>query len=394
MALSNAAVKAARPQSRAYKMFDERGLFLFVAPTGLRSWRLRYRVQGREKLLCLGQWPDVQLIDARDKAEAARGLVAQGVDPSVQMRTAAALQIRTFESVAREWHAVQRDRWTDRHAADVIASLESNVFSDIGPLPIGAITSPAILQLLRDVEARGSIETARRIRQRISAVYAFAIAEGLAEQDPAAFVARALRPAPIARRQPALTDLDQARALLAACERAGGPPIIRLASQFLALTAVRIGALLGATWDEFEGLDGEVPLWRIPAARMKLKKARKADSANDHIVPLSPQAVAVLKAIGENGYDTRSSRVFPIHPAAIGTLYKRAGYAGRHVPHGWRACFSTIMNESFPLDRAAIDLALAHAPKGASESEAAYNRAQLLDQRRALFARWGEMLIP
>ena len=243
------------------------------------------------------------------------------------------------------------------------------------------------------MEARGSIETARRIRQRISAVFAFAIAEGLAEQDPAAFVARALRPAPIARRQPALTDLDQARALLAACERAGGPPIIRLASRFLALTAVRIGALLGATWDEFEGLDGDAPLWRIPAERMKLKKARKADSANDHIVPLSPQAVAVLKAIGENGYDTRSSRVFPIHAAAIGALYKRAGYAGRHVPHGWRACFSTIMNERFPLERAAIDLALAHAPRGASESEAAYNRAQLLDQRRALFARWGEMLI-
>ena len=123
MSLSNAAVKAARPRARAYKMFDERGLFLFVAPTGLRSWRLRYRVQGREKLLCLGQWPDVQLVDARDKAEEARGLVGQGVDPSVQMRSAAAMQIRTFESVAREWHAVQRDRWTDRHADDVIASV-------------------------------------------------------------------------------------------------------------------------------------------------------------------------------------------------------------------------------------------------------------------------------
>ncbi|BBF70174.1 tyrosine-type recombinase/integrase [Sphingomonas bisphenolicum] len=389
--LSNAAVKAARPKPRAYKMFDERGLFLFVAPTGLRAWRMRYRIDGREKLLSLGQWPDVQLVDARDRAEEARGLLVQGMDPSVKKVT---VQICTFESVARQWHALHRERWTDRHADDVIGSLESNVLSDIGALPIGAISAPAILQVLRDVEARGSIETARRIRQRISAVFSFAIAEGLVDHDPAALVARALRPAPIARRQPAMVDIDQARALIVACDRAGGPPIVRLASRFLALTAVRMGALVGAQWDEFEDLYGDAPIWRVPAARMKLKKARKADAANDHIVPLCPEAVAVLKAIDKNGYDTRSSRVFPIHPAAIGALYKRTGYAGRHVPHGWRATFSTIMNERFPIERAAIDLVLGHALKGTtSESEAAYNRAQMLEQRRSLLTRWGAMLI-
>ena len=389
--LSNAAVKAARPSSRAYKKFDERGLFLFVKPNGLKSWRLRYRIGGREKLLTLGQWPDLQLVDARTSAEEARGLVAQGVDPSVRK---VAVQIRTFESVAREWHAVQLERWTARHAADVIDSLARDVFPELGALPIGAIGAPAVLQILRDVEARGSIETARRIRQRISAVFCFAIAEGLVEQDPAGVVSRALRPAPIARRQPALTDLADLHDLLAACERAGGLPIVRLASRFLALTAVRMGALIGATWDEIEDLDGDAPLWRIPAARMKLKRARKSDSANDHLVPLSREAVAVLKAARDNGFDTRSSGViFPINEAAIGSLYKRAGFRDRHVPHGWRASFSTIMNERFPLERAAIDMALAHTPKGASESEAAYNRATLLDQRRTLFARWGEMLI-
>lgn len=400
--LSNAAVKAARPRSRAYKLFDERGLYLYVGPTGLRSWRLRYRHERREKLLCLGQWPDVQLVDARDRAEAARALVDQGVDPGVRKIT---VQICTFESVARQWYALHRERWTDRHADDVIGSLERNVLSDIGPLPIGAIGAPAILQVLRDVEARGSIETARRIRQRISAVFSFAIAEGLVDHDPAAVVARALRPAPIARRQPALVDLDQARELLAACNRARPAPAVRLASLFLALTAVRMGALIGARWGEFEDLNGESPIWRIPAARMKLKKARKSDPANDHIVPLSPQAVAVLHQLiglphpgieheGLIDYEILRQRpAFRIHPATIGALYKRAGYAGRHVPHGWRATFSTIMNERFPAERAAIDLALAHAPKGASESEAAYNRAQLLDQRRSLFDRWGAMLI-
>ena len=386
--LSNAVVKAARPKPRAYKMFDERGLFLYVAPTGLRAWRMRYRIAGREKLLSLGQWPDVQLVDARDRAEEARGLVAQGVDPSVKKVT---VQICTFEAVARQWHSLHRERWTDRHAADVITSLESNVLSDIGALPIGAIGAPAILQVLRNVEARGSIETARRIRQRISAVFAFAIAEGIVDHDPAAVVSRALRPVPIARRQPALIDIDDARALLTACERAGGLPIVRLASRFLALTAVRMGALLGARWDEFEQLDGDAPTWRVPAARMKIARVKKDDATNDHLVPLSPQAVSVLKAVRviEHG----CSLVFPINSAAIGALYKRAGFADRHVPHGWRASFSTILNERFPLERAAIDMALAHTPADRSKVERAYNRSQMLDQRRDLYRRWGDMLI-
>ncbi len=388
MALSNAAVKAARPRSRAYKMFDERGLFLFVAPTGLRAWRMRYRIGGREKLLSLGQWPDVQLVDARTSAEEARGLIVQGVDPS--SRANLHVQIRTFESVAREWHTHQRDRWTDRHADDVIGSLESNVFSDIGPLPIGAIGAPAVLQVLRDVEARGSIETARRIRQRISAVFAFAIAEGLVDHDPAAVVGKALRPSPPPSRQPALVAIDDARALLLACDRAGGPPIVRLASRFLALTAVRMGALLGACWDEFEQLDGEAPLWRIPAARMKIARAKKDDAANDHIVPLSAEALAILTEV--RAFEYESALVFPVHPAAIGALYKRAGFAGRHVPHGWRASFSTILNEQFPLERGAIDMALAHVPADRSKVERAYNRSEMLKQRRSLFDRWGAML--
>lgn len=351
---------------------------------------MRYRIAGREKLLCLGQWPDVQLVDARDRAEEARALVAQGVDPSV--RANLHMQIRTFESVAREWHQMQRGRWTDRHADDVITSLESNVLSDIGPMPIGAIGAPAVLQLLRDVEARGSIETARRIRQRISAVFAFAIAEGLVDHDPAALVGKALRPSPPTRRQPALLSIDDARAFINACDRAGGLPIVRLASRFLALTAVRMGALLGARWEEFEQLDGVAPVWRIPAARMKIARAKKDDAANDHLVPLSPQAVDVVRQARDHFAGVRDM-VFPIHPAAIGALYKRAGYAGRHVPHGWRASFSTILNERYPLERAAIDLALAHMPADRSKVERAYNRSEMLDQRRDLYRRWGDLLI-
>ncbi|HEX7877422.1 MAG TPA: tyrosine-type recombinase/integrase, partial [Sphingobium sp.] len=262
------------------------------------------------------------------------------------------------------------------------------------------IGAPAVLQLLRDVERRGSIETARRIRQRISAVFAFAIAEGIVDQDPAAIVGKALRPPAPTKRQPALLELAQVRKLFDDCDRAGGPPIVRLASRFLALTAVRMGALLGMSWDEVEQLDGDAPLWRVPAARMKLARAKKDDCANDHIVPLSAEAVEVLNSArallncgAEKPESQKSGLIFSIRPAAIGALYKRAGYHRRHVPHGWRASFSTIMNERFPEQRAAIDMALAHTPKGESESEGAYNRASFLKQRRTLFQKWGSLLI-
>jgi integrase len=386
--LTNAAVKAARSQSRAYKMFDERGLYLFIAPSGLRAWRLKYRFEGREKLLSIGRWPELQLADARVRADEARALLAQGEDPAIAAKTPAA--IVTFESVARDWHALQVEHWTDRHAADVLASLARDILPEFGAEPIEGISTPMVLRALRLVEARGAIETARRLRQRISAVFAFGISEGLVDKDPAAIIARALKPKGREGRQPALLDLDQARALLAAADRAGGPPTVRLASRFLALTAVRMGGLLGARWDEMEDIDGAAPLWRIPAARMKIKMAKKGDPTFDHLVPLAPAAVAILRAVRENGYDTHSGLVFPMTAAAIGALYARAGYAGRHVPHGWRATFSTILNERFPEERATIDRALAHVPK--DKVEAAYNRAQQLERRRRLYGRWADLL--
>ncbi len=385
--LTNAAVKAARPRARAYKIFDGRGLHLFVAPTGLRAWRLKIRIDGREQLLSIGHWPDVTLDEARELADATRAAIARGIDPRAASNEVA--KHKRFEEVARAWHADRRHRWTDRHAADVLASLERDLFPGLGAMGIGDIDAAAVLAAIQSIEARGAHETARRVRQRIDMIFGFAIARQLVDRNPAALIAGELAAAPAPRRHPAITDIDEARALLAAAERAGGPPIVRLASRFLALTAVRMGALIGAGWGEIEDLDGAAPLWRVPAARMKLKKARKADSSNDHIVPLSAAAVDVLRCARENGYDGRLP-IFPIRAAAIGALYDRAGWRGRHVPHGWRATFSTILNEAFPEERFVIDQALAHSPK--EKVEAAYNRAAQLDRRRRLFDAWGEML--
>lgn len=388
--LTPAIVKAARPRAAAYKLTDGAGLHLFVAPGGLKSWRLRFRWQGREQLLTIGSWPEVDIGEARTHAAEARDAIAQGIDPRGRARAGAI----TFEAAARAWHAHMAPRWSARHAADVIDSLERDVFPRLGTRSLGSIEPPDILTLLRSIEARGALETARRVRQRVSGVYALAISEGRASSDPAAIVGRALVPPPPQVHLPALTDLDEVRALIAAVEALDAPAIVKLASRLLALTAVRHGTLRMARWDEFEDLDGREPLWRVPAAHMKLKRARKADAANDHLVPLSRCAIETLVEARRAAFH-ESGPVFNVAggalpEAAIGALYAAAGFAGRHVPHGWRSSFSTILNETFPADRAAIDRALAHAPK--DKVEAAYNRAQQLGRRRELFEAWAAMI--
>lgn len=404
--LTNAAVKAARPRAAAFKLSDERGLHLFVAPNGRKTFRWRFLWQAREQLLTIGAWPEISLEAARARAQLGREQLGRGEDP--RACNVGRPAVHRFDEIAQRWHQHMLPRWTPVHAGDVLASLERDVFPAIGAMPIGAITVPVVLAALRTVEARGRLETARRVRQRISAVFSFAIAEGLAEQDPAAIVSRALMPPAPARHHPAVVDIEDARRLLAAAELVEASSTVKHASTFLALTAVRLAALRGARWAEIEDIDGPAPTWRIPAARMKLAAAKKKDAANDHLVPLSAQAVAVLRAVAQNGYDTHSL-IFtgddgnaPISEGAIGALYRRAGYAAKHVPHGWRASFSTILNERRPEDRGQIDRALGHVGgrRDAEEEginrkvEGAYNRAKLLGRRRELFQAWADMLLP
>ncbi len=415
--LTNAAVKAARARASAYKIADERGLHLFVAPTGRKSFRWRFRFADQEQLLTIGQWPEISLDAARARAEAAREQLGRGVDPR------AAPTAMTLERAARQWHERQLAGWTPVHAADVIASLEADVFPAIGAAELGEVDAPAVLRIVRAIEERGAIATAKRVRQRISGVFALAISEGWTTSDPAAVVGRALAPTPAVRRQPALGTIEEARQLLAAAELVDAGDVVKLASRFLALTAVRLAAVRGARWSEIEDLDGAEPLWRIPAARMKLAAAKKLDAANDHLVPLAPAAVQILRAaralvMHHDGVDMHREDanlhpddanlhdrlifagrggVAPIGEGAIGALYARTAFAGRHVPHGWRATFSTVMNERRPEQRGVVDRALGHVLKRedgtAAKVESAYNRAQQLAPRRRVFEEWAEILI-
>lgn len=405
--LTNAAVKAARFGASPYKLTDERGLHLYVTPSQRKTWRLRFRWQGREQLLTIGHWPEISLDAARSRVEAAHEQLGRGVDP----RTAPA--VMTFERAARAWHAQQLGGWTAVHAADVLASLVADVFPAIGADELDAIDAPAVLRIVRTIEERGAIQTARRVRQRISDVFALAVSEGWAQADPAAIVGRALTRAPAARHHAALTTIEDAKALLAAAELVDAGDVVKLASRFLALTAVRLAAVRGARWSEIEDLDGSAPVWRVPAARVKLAAAKKLDEANDHLVPLAPAAVAVLRAARAlsdgtcDGTCDGSGLVFPgrggsspLAENTINALYGRTRFAGRHVAHGWRATFSTVMNERRPADRWIIDRALGHVLKREDEKgrietakvEGAYNRSQHLDPRRRVLEEWASIL--
>ncbi|MBR0663972.1 integrase arm-type DNA-binding domain-containing protein [Roseomonas hellenica] len=389
--LTDAEVRAAKPRGAPYKLSDGAGLHLYVTPAGSRIWRYRYEIAGREKLLTIGPYPEVTLAQAREERTKARAHLRASVDPAVERkkaRLAATDKRLVFEAVARDWHARRSPGWTRRHSDDVLNSLERDVFPAFGSLQLRDITPAMVLGLLRPIEARPAIETARRVRQRISAVFVFAVASGIGENDPAAMVKGALAPL-VKGRQPAVLDLDGAREMLQSVEGIPAHPVTKLAHRFLALTVVRPGEIRGAKWSEFEDLSGAAPIWRIPAQRMKMRR--------EHLVPLSPAAVEVLDCVRR--FAARSELVFPsvrqlhrpMSENAIGYLLNRAGYHGRHVPHGWRATFSTIMNERFRMDRGILDLMLAHSSD--DEVESAYNRALYLDRRKELAEIWAGLLL-
>lgn len=396
--LTDTACRKAKAEDKPRKLPDGRGLHLYVTPAGGKHWRYRYEFGGKEKLLSIGSYPSVGLAEARTARDEAKATLRQGRDPALLKKLAkakvATTDALTFESTAREWHALSKSKWTPIHAEDVLQSLERDVFAQIGGLPLSEIEAPLVLNVIRSIEKRPAIETARRVRQRISAVFQYAIATGRCSTDPAAIVKGAL--APLAKgRQPAITDLDDAREMLRKAEVEPAHAVTKLALRLLALTALRPGTLITTPWEELNDIADNI--WRVPAARMKLKKSEKQNEARDHLVPLSTQArdvIQVIRTITSDGPlvfpNTRHVHK-PLSENAIGYLLNRAGYHHKHVPHGWRSTFSTVMNEQYPADRAIIDLMLAHTPKNAVEG--AYNRAAHLKRRQELAQLWADLIL-
>lgn len=419
--LTDAAIKRLKPGPKDQKVTDAGGLYLFVTTTGHRSWRLKYRFGGKERRLVIGTYPEISLADARDARDDAKRLLKAGRDPSYERKKErlanSTKQAHLFEAIARKWHKLHAPRWKAVHANDVIISLERDIFPKLGAFALADIDKPMVLAVLRAVENRGAIETARRLRQRVSAIFEYAEGEGLVSTNPA-LVSKSLQRVPKGKRWPALTDLNEMRGIIRAVDTAGANPVTKLASRLMALTAQRPGMIRRAPWREFEGIDWGQPkaaapdaIWRIPPERMKLEMDLRDDELFEHVVPLSPSAVEVLHALrrltgcGPLAFPNNRSAITPLSENAVGYLYNRLGYKGRHVPHGWRSAFSTLMNAHFAslypvgtkpqmvIERLYIDLMLAHVPEGMSASELRYNRGGYMPQRRQIAELWADWIM-
>jgi integrase len=390
MFLTDTRIRNAKPTARAFKLSDGGGMYLIITPANARYWRMDYRFAGKRRTLAIGVYPTVSLATARARREEARASLANGVDPvTVKKATKRAAKLahqNTFEPIAREWLGKQQRRLSAKYSALLLARLEADIFPYLGSRPIIEIDAPELLEAIRKVEKRGAIETALRLRQTCGQVFRYAIATGRANADPSAALRGAIGSPgrPRGHKAMPIRELPNFLGALAAYD---GDPRTRLALRLVALTFARTTELRAARWSEFN-LDPEEASWRIPADRMKMKL--------EHLVPLAPQAVEVLRELRSLPGSEASPFLFP-SPSREGfmsnntmlyALY-RVGYHGRATVHGFRAMASTTLNEmGFRPD--VIERQLAHQQRNAVR--AAYNRAEYLAERRAMMRQWADYL--
>jgi integrase len=335
--LTDRALRAAAPRDKAYKASDSNGLFLHVSPKGHKSWRFKFRFEGKEQLLTLVNYPEVSLAEAREKRNDARKSLREGRDPRHAAKRAKLIgskgKFQIFEEAAREWHAKQLPAWKPVHAKDVITSLERDIFPHLGAMPMDEIDKPLLLSVLQRIEARGAIETARRVKQRVASIYKYVNAYGAKLENPAADINEALAPLPPSKRYPALLEVGDIRTMIADIDRAGASPVTRLGARFLALTAQRPGMVRHMEWKEISGVEWSEPagsaseaMWTVPAEKIKQELQLRSDEAFEHKIPLSRQAVDTLKAVslltGKARYVFPNARsgIMPMTENAIGYL--------------------------------------------------------------------------
>lgn len=386
--LSIAAIRTAKPREKVYKLFDGGGLYLEVQPSGARWWRLKYRHAGKERRLSMGVFPDVPLAEARDRRDAARKLLRDGLDPSTERKAekhrAKVAAANSFEAVAREWYQKKTAHLNGEHRERILRRFERDVFPYIGPRPIGALEAPDVLPVLQRIEKRGAIDSAHRARASCSQVFRYAVVTHRAKRDPTAD----LRGAIATRKRKnfaAVTEPAKVAELLRAIDGYAGTPETRAALRLAPLVFVRPGELRRAEWAEFDLDKAE---WRLPAEKMKSKAA--------HIVPLSRQAVSILGEIRpltgrwQFVFPSIRSRGRPMSENTINAALRRLGYTSDEMTgHGFRAMASTILHEQ-GWSSEVIERQLAHAER--DETKAAYNRALHLPERRELMQAWADYL--
>jgi integrase len=385
--LTDREIRAAKPARRPYTLFDGGGMYLFVTPKGSRSWRFSWRSRGRPRVITLGLYPEVSLAKAREEREALRKAIREGRDPGAerQARRMAVTIGHSLEALGRDWYALNVATWRPGYAKATLSILQDEIFPTLGSRHVNDIAVPIVLGLIRNIEGRGAVTTARRVRQRLFAIFTHAIGCGVGHNNPAASIPLKKQPT---RQQPAIIDLDELCAMLRDLEAMVCYPVSKLALRFLALTATRPNEVQFATWNEFEDLKGPAPIWRIPPSRMKTKR--------EHVVPLSTAAVELIRAAkvmcaySPFVFCHKSDLKRPMSHATLSYLLRDAGYQGRHVPHGFRSAFATIMTRRHPKDYEAVEAALAHVVPGV---RGRYMRETFLERRRELMAEWANLIL-
>ncbi len=377
------------------RLSDGEGLFYEITSSGVKRWLYRFKIDGTNGMFIVGRFPQLSLKKAREQHQASRILVKQGVNPAQARRRKKQENIKkdkkqkdvrtkSFQFIAFEWIEQQRGAWSIDHARAVRDTLEKNVFDSIGAQAVDDITPPQVLKILQEIEKRGSLEIARKVLQRMNAVFRYSIQTGRATYNPAADMRGVLKVKTVVH-MPAVFDRDLATLLKDINANTKIHITTKLALQFTSLTACRSGEVRNARWSEILLEECE---WHIPAERMKMRRP--------HIVPLSKQAFAILNRasvlFGNGGLIFPSLRDpdRPMSDNAMSKALRDMGYRGKATPHGFRSSFSSMAHEKSGFASEVIEKALAHEEK--NKIKGAYNRAEYLEQRRQLMDWWGKKI--
>lgn len=391
MPLTDTAIRNAKPGAKNIKLFDGAGLYLEITPPGSKLWRLKYRYLGAEKRLALGAYPAVSLKEARIKRDEARAHLAAGRDPGAVKQAeklrAAALAADSFEVVAREWIDRHLSTKAESHRDKVIRRLERDVFPFLGRRPIAEISAPEILAVLRRIESRGVLETAHRAQQNIGQVIRYAVATGRATNDPTQALRGALPPYKPEHMAAPADDPAAVGTILRAMDAFKGGPIVAAALELLPLVFCRPGELRTMRWEQ---IDFDAALWRYTVSKTQ----------TEHIVPLSRQALAVLRDLqpltghlpGGWVFPGGRSPMQPLSDAAINASYRRLGIDTRNelTGHGWRAVARTLLHERLGFAPEVIEHQLAHRVPDALGTS--YNRTKFLSERKRMMQKWADYL--
>jgi integrase len=380
--LTDVAFRQAKTKEKPYKLSDGGGLYLLINPNGSRYWRLKYRIDEKEKVLALGVYPTVSAKDVRKTANEAKLLINEGIDPSIaKKQQRASISQSVFSVVAKEWHEKESGRWSKFHSERVWQTIKVDALPHLGDMPITDIKARDVLYVVKQIEERGALDIASRVKQRISSVFRYAMQTGYAEHNPVDALKDVIKTHKVQHRKS--IKLDELPAYLNALDNYPGYLLTQHALKLITMTFVRPGELRSAEWKD---IDLNKSIWRIPAEKMKMDE--------EHIVPLSKQAIELLKQVREltSQYDL----VFPgshdhRKPMSENTLTyairKRLKFDA--TAHGFRTTASTILNESgFRVD--VIERQLAHGER--NKVRAAYNRSQYMAERTEMMQWYADYL--